>query len=133
MLLIACSFAPASDPSGATIKNTEALVDIPVGGAYLVFAGKFGGEVSKNEISGQTELKVDGCAKGSRIFEYTIHIKKGGKTSKLSNHSNALTSEMLAALKSLSKGDEFEFSNTKAYLPNGKDVVDVHAKKFMVV
>ena len=65
--------------------------------------------------------------------ENTIHIKKGGKTSKLSNHSNALTSEMLAALKSLSKGDEFEFSNTKAYLPNGKDVVDVHAKKFMVV
>lgn len=60
--------------------------------------------------------------------ENTIHITKAGKTSKLSNRSNALTSEMLAALKSLSKGDEFEFSNTKAYLPNGKDVVDVHAK-----
>ena len=65
--------------------------------------------------------------------ENTIHITKAGKTSKLSNRSNALTSEMLAALKSLSKGDEFEFSNTKAYLPNGKDMVDVHARKFMVV
>jgi len=132
LLLIACSFAPASAPSGTTIKNVEAAIDVPVGGAYLVFAGKFGGEISKNEMSGQTELKVDGCAKGSRIFEYTIHITKGGKTSKLSNRSNVLTSEMLAALNSLSKGDEFEFRNTKAYLPNGKDIVDVHTKKFMV-
>ncbi len=133
LLLLTCSFVPTPAPSGTPVKDVAAAMDIPVGGAHLVFAGKFGGEISKSEISGQTELKVDGCARGSRIFEYTIHITKGGKTSKLSNRSNALTSEMLVALKSLSKGDEFEFSNTKAYLPNGKDVVDVHARKFMVV
>lgn len=40
---------------------------------------------------------------------------------------------MIAQLKSLSKGDSFEFQRTKAHLPNGKDVVDVHAKKFIVV
>lgn len=133
LLLIACSFAPASAPSGGAIKNTDAAIEVPVGGAHLIFAGKFGGEISKKEMSGQTELKVDGCARGSRIFEYTIHITKGGKTNKLSNRSNVLTSEMLAALNSLSKGDAFEFRNTKAYLPNGKDVVDVHTNKFVVV
>lgn len=39
---------------------------------------------------------------------------------------------MIAQMKSLSKGDSFEFQNTKAYLPNNKDVVDVHGKKFIV-
>jgi hypothetical protein len=36
-------------------------------------------------------------------------------------------------LKSLSAGDYFEFSQIKAYLPNGKDVVEVSAKKYFVI
>lgn len=36
-------------------------------------------------------------------------------------------------LQSLSEGDRFEFKQIKAYLPNGKDKVDVFAKPFKVV
>lgn len=103
------------------------------GGAYVVFAGKFGGDITQKEIESHSEVKVEGCAKGSRIFQFTLCVTKNGKTSTLTNKSNILTDEMATQLKSLSKGDSFEFQQTKAYLPNSKDVVDVHGKKFVVV
>lgn len=111
----------------------ETAMRVPAGGAYVVFAGKFGGEVSQQEIGTQTEVQVEGCAKGARIFDFTLAITRNGKTSTLTGRSNVLTSDMRTQLQSLTKGDAFEFRNTKAYLVNSKDVVDVHARKFMVV
>lgn len=119
VLLLLCSFTPV---------NKEGA-----GGAHLLFANRYGGEITKAEIAGHKSLKVEGCARGSRIFEYTLTITKKGKTIVFSNQSNTLTDEMLSQLNGLSRGDEFQFSKTKAYLPNGKDVVDVHSSKFVVV
>jgi hypothetical protein len=107
--------------------------EMSFGSAYLMFAGKFGGEITKREIEEQTAVSVDGCATGSRIFKFTLDVTKGGKMTSLEGGSSVLTKEILSSLKSLSKGDEFEFRKSKAYLPNGKDVVDVQGKKFVVV
>lgn len=106
---------------------------LPMGGAYLVFAEKTGGEITAKQIATQRELKVDGCARGSRIFSFTMEITHNGKTLTYSSDSNALTTTMIATLKSLKAGDYFEFKKTKAYLPNGKEVVEVHSRKFVVV
>jgi hypothetical protein len=114
-------------------KATGTAYESPLGGAFLLFAGKFGGEVNCKEIAEQKELAVDGCAKGSKIFKYTLVITKGGQKSTYHATSNVLSGEMQTKLKTLSAGDSFEFSEIKAYLPNGKDIVDVHAKKFVVV
>jgi hypothetical protein len=111
----------------------EISVTSPVGGAYLLFAGKFGGEVSRKEIADQKELAVDGCAKGSKIFQYTLVVTKGNQTFTYQASSNLLTMEMQSKLKSLAAGDRFEFTQIKAYLPNGKDVVDVHGKIYFVI
>lgn len=124
LLLFTCSFVPMPPPD---------VTSEGVGGAHLLFANRYGGEITKAEMAGHTSLKVEGCARGSRIFEYTLTITKKGKTTVLSNKSNVLTDEMVAQLNNLAKGDEFQFSKTKAYLPNGKDVVDVHSSKFVVV
>jgi hypothetical protein len=116
------------------IKKEEIVTTaIPVGGAYLVFAGKNGGKIEKKELASQTELKVDGCAKGSRIFTFSLEVNKGGKKSMLNADSNVLTREMISRLQNLSPGDSFEFKSIRAYLPNGKDVVDVHGERFVVV
>lgn len=103
------------------------------GGVYLEFAGKFGGDITPQEITGQTEIKIKGCHPDARVSAFTLSVTKNGKTSTFSATTRVLTAEMITKLKSLSKGDEFEFRNTKAYLPGGKDVVDVHGKKFVVV
>lgn len=121
-LLLTCSFT----------EITRLNPPAPAGGAYVVFAGKFGGEITKQEMEGQTSLGVDGCARGSRIFQFTLEVKKSGRTSTYSAKSNNLSNEMTSALRSLSVGDEFEFKNMKAYLSNGKDVVDVHGKAFKI-
>lgn len=133
MLLPASFLAGFSVPATNPIADTEAAIKTDYGGAYVVFAGKYGGDITRKEIESNTEVKVEGCAKGSRIFQFTLSVTKGGKTSTLTNKSNLLTDEMVAQLKNLSKGDSFEFQQTKAYLPNSKDVVDVHGKKFVVV
>jgi hypothetical protein len=104
-----------------------------VGGAYLVFAGKNGGSITKSEMRGQTELSVEGCAKGSKIFTYTLEIHAGGKTRSLEAKSNKLTTEMVTALQSLKVGETFQFKSMKAQLPEGKDIVDVSSEKFTVV
>ncbi|MCE7923701.1 MAG: hypothetical protein DYG98_11640 [Haliscomenobacteraceae bacterium CHB4] len=134
LLLLPASFlASFSVPATTPATGAEATVEPAYGGAYVVFAGKFGGDITRKEIESNTEVKVEGCAKGSRIFQFTLCVTKNGKTKTLTNQSNILTGEMIAQLKSLSKGDSFEFQNTKAYLPNSKDVVDVHGRKFIVV
>ncbi len=133
ILLLASAFTNKSVPAAIQVKPSEAAVEAPVGGAYLMFAGKFGGEVTRSEIAATSEVRVDGCAKGSRIFQFTLSVSKNGRTTVLAGQANILSGEIMTQLKSLSKGDSFEFRNTKAYLPNGSDVVEVHAKKFIVV
>lgn len=108
-------------------------ISSPIGGAYLVFADKMGGEISPQKILTQCELAVAGCAKGSKIFTFTLQVTKSGKRTTMKTDSNELTTAMRNLLQSLSAGDRFEFKYIKAYLPNGKDKVDVFAKPFRVV
>ncbi len=133
MLLPASFLASFSVPATTPATNPGAVMEVDYGGAYVVFAGKFGGDITRKEIESHSEVKAEGCAKGSRIFQFTLSVTKNGKTRTLTNKSNLLTDEMATQLKSLSKGDSFEFKQTKAYLPNSKDVVDVHGKRFVVV
>lgn len=103
-----------------------------VGGAYLTIADKFGGEISKKEIENNKTLGVEGCAKGSKITKYTIHIKSTGKTLTVKSDSNELNSKILTFIKGLKKGDTIIFKNVKAKLPTG-ELVDVHCRKFSIV
>ena len=124
ILLLASSFVRQPVPVAASPAAT--------GGAYVMFAGKYGGEITKREMEGQTEIKVEGCVKDVRIFDLTLSITKNGKTSTLTTNTHVLTADMLTRLKSLTKGDAFEFQHTKAYLTTGK-AVDVRGSKFVVV
>ncbi len=131
MLLLGSSFVTKSVPDAAPLKNERASV--PYGGAFVLFAGKFGGEITKKEIENQTEIVVDGCARGARIFEMTLSITKSGQTTTLTATSSLLTAQMRTQLKNLNKGDAFEFQRTKAYLSGGNEVVNVQSEKFKVV
>lgn len=135
MLMVVCMTSAFTSKSAAYSegKSKSGISSIPMlGGAYLVFAGKRGGVVSKNDIGAQRELAVEGCAKGSRIFKFTLQVTKGGQMSSYKADSNVLTTEMETKLKSLGKGDSFEFVEIKAYLPGGKEVVNVWGEKFVV-
>ena len=113
--------------------DSKAAIDADIfGGAYLVFAGKFGGELTKKAIAETKSLSVEGCAKGSKIYTFDLKITKNGKTTTYHGKSDQLTQEMHAQLKQLSVGDEFTFKNTKARLPV-EGTVDVWAKKFTIV
>jgi hypothetical protein len=116
--------------NGFTTSNSIEIS--PQGGAYLTFAGKFGGELTKKDLRQNNKVKVSGCAKGSRIFKFTLHIVKKGKKSTFRTSSSNLTKKMIAQLRTLSKGDKFYFKNVEAYLPNGKDKVDVHSREFRI-
>lgn len=126
-------FVGRSHTAAAISFEMDCLEEVNFGGAYLTFADKFGGEVTQKDLAKNNRVEVAGCAKGSKIFQFSIHITKGGKTTILKTESSNLTEEMLTQLRTLSKGDEFIFKKIKAYLPNGKDVVDVWGKKFVVV
>jgi hypothetical protein len=102
------------------------------GGAYLMFAGKFGGDLTKQELKEHSKLDSEGCAKGSKILTYTLEIKTQGKVSIIQSDSDQLSKDALATLRSLEKGDEFIFKNMKAKLPTGS-TVDVMGRKFIVV
>ena len=128
--------------SGAFAQNLQAHVSVEpavetmeeamFGGAYLQFASKMGGEITKKDVSTHSVLGVEGCARGSRIYQFTLYITRDGKTRTFQAKSNRLSGEMMTELRKLSVGDEFEFKKVKAYLPNGKDSVDVWGKKFTV-
>ena len=72
--------------------------NVLIGGAYVVFAGKTGGEIRKSELTVQTEVRVDGCAKGYKIMTYTLEITRGQSKSTYQANSNQLTKEMKAKL-----------------------------------
>ena len=118
-------------PSYGNLEPTGMFVYNPAGGAYVVFAGKTGGEIRKSEIAEQTEIHVDGCAKGYKIMTYTLEITTAKAKTLYQANSNQLTKEMKAKLQTLVKGDTFEFKLMKAE-QEGKHVVDVHGGKFIV-
>jgi len=133
VLLLACSFTGSPVVHPETTSEVSATDAAPVGGAFLKFAGKFGGEITRKEIAEHQELSVDGCARGSRVTQFALDITQNGKTTSLQSDSGALTKAMLSKLRSLASGDSFEFKKTKAYVPDWKDTVDVQSKKFVVV
>lgn len=134
LILLPASFvARVSVPAATPGAASPAAKEPAYGGAFVIFAGKYGGEITRKEIESHSDLQVAGCAKGSRIFQFTLNVTKNGKTSTLSSQTGLLTGEMTTLLKTLAKGDTFEFQHTKAYLPNGKEVVDVRGKMFIVV
>lgn len=104
-----------------------------IGGAYLTFAGKFGGSITEEKIKKVSSLGVDGCASGSLITRFTLKIKrKKQRTQVFKGKSHVLDNKVKTALKSLKIGETFEFSSVKARLPKG-GMVDVFCKKFIVV
>jgi hypothetical protein len=132
VLMLTCSFT--SVPFSSEVNMAEVtLTTVPVGGAHLMFAGKNGGEITKKEMEGQSALRVDGCAAGAKILRYTLHITKSGKLSSLSAETASLNTDMMAALRSLSVGDYFEFRQVKARLLDSQDIVDVGSSRFVVV
>jgi hypothetical protein len=133
ILLITSSISMGPDVHLTTTSKSTGSSERFYGGAYLIFAGKFGGEITQKEIAEHQAVTVDGCAVGSRIFKFTLDITHSGKTTSLQSESSKLTRTMVTQLSSLQPGDQFEFRKIKAYLPNGKDIVDVMGKKFVVV
>ena len=103
------------------------------GGAWVLFAGKYGGEISKQEIAAQTGITVGGCSKDARVSTFTVSITKNGKTKSYTTDSGNLTAEMSTQLRSLNKGDVFEFNHTKAWINDGANHVNVRDAKFTVI
>lgn len=132
ILLLSSFYYDHEHPGDASAQITSTETSM-IGGAHLLFAGKYGGNISKKEISGKRELDVEGCAKGSRIFQYALKINAGNNVSSFKSASNQLSTDMLNKLEALKAGDSFEFSDVKAYLPNGKDIVKVTSQKFVVI
>src|SRR5687768_17059520 len=92
LLLLAITLFAIASPAIPSYGNREIMNDCmdnsPLGGAYAVFAGKTGGEIRKSEIAGQTEIRVDGCAKGYKIMTYTLEITRGQSKSLYQSNSN---------------------------------------------
>ncbi len=134
-LVIGISSGFVNKPVATDVISVHDVVSVesPVGGAFLIFAGKNGGNIKMSELQGQTELSVDGCAMGSRIFTFALEINDSSRIKTLQAKSNVLSKEMVVALKGLAAGDSFEFKAMKAYLPDGKEMVEVHGKKFLIV
>lgn len=107
-------------------------IDSKVGGAYATFNGKFGGEITRADLATTSELGVAGCAAGSRIFTFTLTIVSPSKTVTFKGTSHEFTADMMMSLKSMRKGDTFEFTKMKAKLPSG-GIVDVTGKKFIII
>ena len=130
--VIVLYFSPLNGAAYQNLRAGKVYVDA-IGGAYCVFANKFGGEISKKDLLDYNELEIFGCAAGSKIFKFTLVITKNGQKSTYQGKLKLLTDAMLAKLRSLSAGDEFIFNDMQAKLPNGNGNVDVMGKKFIVV
>ena len=115
-------------------NNVTALecMEDAVGGAYLTFAGKFGGEINQEELKSTTELGIEGCAHGSKIYAFNLEIRSGGEVKKVKGESYKLTKEVLKTFRELKVGDTFEFNEIKAHLPTGGKI-DAIGRTFTVV
>src|SRR5258706_6594559 len=117
-MFLATSFVAGSVNHMVRMNTSKIAVSKPLGGAFLVFAGRYGGEIKKNELTSEKELKVEGCVKGAKIISYTLEVTKKGKKSSMDASSNMLSNDMVAKLQSLEPGDTFEFKGIRAYLAN---------------
>ena len=124
LLVVACFLVLSA------FTNTSS---VEVGGAYLTYADKFGGEVTKEDLTTCQEVKIVGCAAGSKIVQLNLYITKGGKAISHKSDTGNLTKEMVKDLGSLQTGDSFEFKKIRAQLPGKRRVVDVATRKFVVV
>ncbi|MBX2875400.1 MAG: hypothetical protein KTR30_25010 [Saprospiraceae bacterium] len=114
--------------------SADAGMPSDIGGAYLVFGNKMGGEITLKTLQSCCELEVAGCAKGSQVFSFRLVVFQDGKRSTYQvEDSNELSPAMSASLANLKVGDSFEFKQIKAYLPNGRDQIDVFAKRFKLI
>ena len=118
--------APALD-SNARISNTDEF-----GGAYALFAEKFGGELTLKQIRATKELGIAGCAAGSAFTKFTLVVYKKGKSSRYNATDGKLTKAMIKGLDGLNKGDTFELVNMRAKTPQGGKI-DVMGKVYTVV
>jgi hypothetical protein len=119
--------ATAGIQSNAATKTTDVL-----GGAYALFAEKFGGELTLKEIRATKELGIAGCAAGSTFTKFTLVLYKKGKSSRYNATDGKLTKNMIKELSGLNKGDTFELVNMRAKTPEGGKV-DVMGKVYTVV
>ena len=129
-ILIAISFPNIHSYGHLDVKHGD-LTSPYLGGAYVVFAGKTGGLIKKSEVEAQREVRVDGCAKGYKVMNFTLEITKGNSKLSFESRSNLLTKEMQTNLQSLTKGDTFEFKQMKAQQED-KHIVDVQGNKFTI-
>jgi hypothetical protein len=103
-----------------------------MGGAYLIFAEKFGGKVYNKDLKIHKTIGVSGCATGSKIIQFNMRISQNNKVHIFSGKSGVLSTDILKVLSNLSKGDSFSFDHVKARLPDQKSIVDVSTKTFYV-
>ena len=117
-------------------RNINTVIEnetVKIGGAYLTFAGEFGGEITLKEMSVTNQLGVAGCAAGSLITKFTLKVKRKNKRIQtITSTSHQLNKHIKSILKELEIGDSFEFSKVKAKLPTG-GTVDVICRKFTVI
>jgi len=118
--------------NGANPELNRLSLSEATGGAYLTYAGKFGGEISSSDLKNPCKIGIEGCAKGSKIYQFTLYVVQNQKSTVYKGTSHELSPEAIKHLKNLSAGDEFRFENIKATLPTGSKV-DVFARKFSVV
>ena len=132
--LIAALFLVGFTTNKAT-KNNSAIENsaLNVGGAYLTFAGEFGGEITLKKMSATNKLGVAGCAAGSLITKFTLKIKRQHKrVQTFKGTSHLLNKQLKSVLKELKTGDTFEFSKVRAKLSTGSSV-DVVCRTFRVI
>ncbi len=118
-----------------TDKNNSAIerAAIKIGGAYLTFAGEFGGEITLERMSTTNKLGVAGCAAGSLITKFTLKIKRQHKrVQTFKGNSHLLNEQLKSVLKELKSGDTFAFSKVSAKLPTGNSV-NVVCRTFRVI
>ncbi len=132
LLLFATQVVPNdNNPEMASSAEKTAKYDV-LGGAYVTFAGKFGGEVTREDLRAYSSIGIAGCAAGSRILQFKLHVKANGKETIFDGQSQILTDDMLKSLRALTKGDTFFFTDMRAKLPAGGKV-DVIGRIFTVV
>ena len=111
--------------------NTISVEEV-LGGAYLTYADKFGGEISNEELRTTTELGIAGCAVGSKIYAFNLVVKANGKTRRFVRKSYVLSKEILKSLQSLKPGDTFKFTEIRVTLPSGSKI-DALGRTFTIV
>jgi hypothetical protein len=127
-------FLVAFTTNKSVVDDTSILSkNLKVGGAYLTFAGEFGGEITLKKIKATNMLGVAGCASGSLIKKFTVKIhRKNKRTQTFNGKSHLLTKQIKSALKEMKSGDTFQFSRVTARLPTG-GIVDVTCRTFRVI